>query len=150
MNAGELCTREVQTATRELSVVDAAVRMRNSHVGDLVITKPRNGGEFPVGILTDRDIVVAGVATRGGDVSDLNVGHIMTDVIVLVREQDDIESVLRTMRSNAVRRVPVIDDNDSLIGIIAYDDVVAYYAGELKNLSRVVSNQQLTEERRRP
>ena len=150
MDAARICTKKVATATRELSIVDAAVRMRNSHVGDLVVTKPKNGREFPIGMLTDRDIVISGVATRGGDVSKLSVGDIMTDVIILVREDDDLETVLRTMRSNGVRRVPVVDHDDALVGIVAFDDIVAYFAGEMKNLARVVSSGNLTERRRRP
>ncbi len=150
MNAGKLCTRGVQTSARDLSVVDAAIRMRNAHVGDLVVVKDKDGHDFPVGMLTDRDIVISGVATRGGDVSRLTVADIMTDVIILVREEDDLETVLRTMRANGVRRVPVVDANDSLVGIIAFDDIVGYFASEMRNLARVVSSENLTERRRRP
>jgi CBS domain-containing protein len=150
MDAGNLCTRGVQTATRELSVVDAAIRMRSAHVGDLVVTKDKDGVDFPVGMLTDRDIVISGVATKGGDVSRLRVADIMTDVIILVREEDDLETVLRTMRANGVRRVPVVDRRDALIGIIAFDDIVGYFATEMKNLARVVSSENLTERRRHP
>jgi CBS domain-containing protein len=150
MDAGKLCTRGVKTATRELSVVDAAIRMRNSHVGDLVVIKDKGGVDFPIGMLTDRDIVISGVATRQGDVSQLSVSDIMTDVIVLVREEDDLETVLRTMRANGVRRVPVVGENDALVGIIAFDDIVGYFATEMKNLARVVSSENLTERRRRP
>lgn len=150
MDAGKLCTRGVKTATRELSVVDAAIRMRNSHVGDLVVIKDKDGVDFPIGMLTDRDIVISGVATRRGDVSQLSVADIMTDVIILVREEDGLETVLRTMRSNGVRRVPVVDYNDALVGIIAFDDIVGYFATEMKNLARVVSSENLSERRRRP
>ncbi len=150
MDAGKLCTRGVKTATRELSIVDAAIRMRNSHVGDLVIVKEKDGHDFPIGMLTDRDIVISGVATKGGDVSKLTVSDVMTDVIILVREEDDLETVLRTMRANGVRRVPVVDRNDALAGIIAFDDIVGYFASEMKNLARVVSSENLTERRRRP
>jgi CBS domain-containing protein len=101
-------------------------------------------------MLTDRDIVISGVATKGGDVSRLNVGDIMTDVIILVREEDDLETVLRTMRANGVRRVPVVDRNDALVGIIAFDDIVGYFASEMTNLARVVSSENLAERRRRP
>lgn len=150
MDAGKICTRGVKTALRELSIVDAAIRMRNSHVGDLVVIKKKNGHDFPIGMITDRDIVISGVATKGGDVSKLSVGDIMTDVIILVREEDDLETVLRTMRANGVRRVPVVSRDDALVGIIAFDDIVGYFASEMKNLARVVSSENLAERRRRP
>lgn len=76
MNVGELCTREVIIAQRDTSVVEAAQRMRTYHVGNLVVVEDETNGRRPIGIVTDRDIVIAVVAA-GVNPEALKVGDIM-------------------------------------------------------------------------
>src|SRR3990172_5533276 len=105
MNAGELCNREVVFAYRNTPLVEAARLMREHHVGSLVVVVDRLSERVPVGILTDRDIVVAVVA-KALDPRALTVGDVMAGELLTVREQDGIPDTLRLMREKGVRRVP--------------------------------------------
>jgi CBS domain-containing protein len=134
MNIGEICNREVVVAHRDTGLVEAARLMREHHVGSLVIVVERRSERVPVGILTDRDIVVAVVAKeldpRGLTVGDvINAGGVM-----VVREQDGLADALRVMRDKGVRRVPVVTKSGALAGILAVDDVLELVGEELHDI----------------
>src|SRR3990172_5678775 len=92
MNAGELCNREVVFAYRNTPLVEAARLMREHHVGSLVVVVDRLSERVPVGILTDRDIVVAVVA-KELDARKLSAGEVMSAGVFAVREQDGLADV---------------------------------------------------------
>ena len=104
MAVGEICNREVVIAKKTLSVVDAAQLMRKHHVGDLVVVEEKNGRRHPVGIVTDRDIVVEVVAA-GVNPDALKVGDIMGPEVATVRESEGLFEALRYMRDKGVRVV---------------------------------------------
>ena len=104
--AGDLCTRQVVVAPPSLSVDEAARVMRERHVGCIVVVEQGDGGRLPIGILTDRDIVLAVVA-KDADAKTLRIGDVMTATVASVRESDTLYDVLSIMRSRGVRRVPV-------------------------------------------
>lgn len=136
MRVGDICTKNAVTVTASTRVRSAAETMRDEHVGDVVVTK--DDKRLPIGILTDRDIVLA-LASRGDDaLGDVPVGEIMTKAVIVASEHDEIDEVLSNMKANGVRRVPVIDRRDDVIGVLAYDDLVAYYSKQLATLSKVV------------
>ncbi len=144
MNIGEICTRRVIIARRETSIRDAAKLMREEHSGDIVVTEHVEGRERPVGILTDRDVVVEILAediNSGG----LTVGDVMTGSPVTVREGDGIFETIQLMRSKGVRRVPVVDVRGSLVGIVALDDILEILAEELGNLTRLIRQERRRE-----
>ncbi|PKO64841.1 MAG: CBS domain-containing protein, partial [Betaproteobacteria bacterium HGW-Betaproteobacteria-17] len=89
MAVGEICNREVVVAEKALSVVDAAQLMRKHHVGDLVVVEETAGRRHPVGIVTDRDIVVEVVAA-GVNPDALKVGDIMGPEVATVRESEGL------------------------------------------------------------
>lgn len=148
MNAGEICNREVVIAYREMGLTEAAKLMREHHVGSLVVVVERAKERVPVGILTDRDIVVAAVA-KELDVRKLTVGDVMSGGVFVVREQDGLAEVLRAMREHGVRRVPVVTPSGALAGLLTIDDLLELVAEELGDFVRTVGHERLRETRLR-
>ena len=148
MNAGELCNREVVFAYRDVRLVEAARLMREHHVGSLVVVVDRLSERVPVGILTDRDIVVAVVA-KELDPRTLAVGDVMTRELLTIREKDGISDALRLMREKGVRRVPVITHSGALAGILTIDDLLELVAEELGDFARTIDQERVRETRAR-
>jgi CBS domain-containing protein len=146
MRVDELCTRNVITIEADASIVEAAKQMREHHVGDVVVL-PEPGDRRPVGVLTDRDITVELVA-KDLPLSGVSVGDVMSRDIVTVRVQDDLADALEIMTTNTVRRIPVIDEDDKIYGILSIDDVIGVIAEELKKVSSLCRRQPGQEKRR--
>ncbi len=147
--AGDLCTRQVVVAPPSLSVDEAARVMRERHVGCIVVVEQGDGGRLPIGILTDRDIVLAVVA-KDADAKTLRIGDVMTAAVASVRETDTLYDVLSIMRSRGVRRVPVTGPHGVLAGILTMDDVLNALAGQLQALGMVVGRERRQEFSVRP
>jgi predicted transcriptional regulator len=139
MPISELCNREVVIAEKSLSVTDAARLMRTHHVGDIVVVEQREGRNHPVGIVTDRDIVVEVVAAAV-DSDSLKVGDIMGPEVATVRESEGLFEALRYMRDKGVRRMPVVDSFGGLVGILTLDDLLSLLAEEMTELAKLLSN----------
>ena len=148
MAIGEMCNREVVIVERETSLGEAARLMRQHHVGDLVVVESREGGRRPVGIVTDRDIVLEVVAMDLSPES-LRVGDIMGAKLVSVRDSEGVFETIRYMRSQGVRRVPVVDAAGWLVGIIALDDLLELLAEEIGELAKLVTRERGREQETR-
>ncbi|MGB8339875.1 MAG: CBS domain-containing protein [Burkholderiales bacterium] len=147
MLIGEICTRRVVTCNRDTNALQAAQIMRSSHVGDLVVViKQPNGKRMPVGIVTDRDLVVAVMATEV-DPACLTADDIMRLELVTATENDTVYDTIAHMRKNGVRRIPVVDERGALVGIVTADDLLEHMAEEIAELARVPSGERLQEER---
>ncbi|MBA2662657.1 MAG: CBS domain-containing protein [Bradymonadaceae bacterium] len=134
MNAGALCNRHVLTAFEDDSLVEAAHRMLESEVGALVVVrKSERGLPIPAGVVTDRDIVVGGLARRDGDLRPLRVKDIITHTVHVAHERTPLEDVLALMREHNVRRLPVVDDEGGLIGLVSLDELLDWIAEELNH-----------------
>lgn len=144
MPIGEICTREVVIVEKGAAVREAARLMRQYHVGDLVVVEHKGGARIPVGILTDRDIVVEVVAP-GVELERLVVGDVMSFDLAAVREKDGIWESLQYMRAKGVRRMPVVDQEGALVGIVAADDLLELLAEELGALAALAKREQLKE-----
>ena len=144
MAVGEICNRDVVIAEKTLSVVDAAQLMRKHHVGDLVVVEEKDGRKHPVGIVTDRDIVVEVVAA-GVNPDALKVGDIMGPEVATVREGEGLFEALRHMRDKGVRRMPVVDRDGGLVGILTLDDLLSLLAEEMTELAKLVSHERQRE-----
>ena len=144
MAVGEICNRDVVIAEKTLSVVDAAQLMRKHHVGDLVVVEVKDGRKHPVGIVTDRDIVVEVVAA-GVNPDALKVGDIMGPEVATVREGEGLFEALRHMRDKGVRRMPVVDRDGGLVGILTLDDLLSLLAEEMTELAKLVSHERQRE-----
>ncbi|MFN7085700.1 MAG: CBS domain-containing protein [Burkholderiales bacterium] len=144
MAIGEVCNREVIYATRDTTVQAAARLMRHYHVGSLVVVDEMDGKRIPVGIVTDRDIVIEVDATEL-DPQVITVGDIMAPELVTVPESEGILETLEVMRFKGVRRMPVTGSDGGLVGIITTDDLLEVLAEELADLSRIAAKEQARE-----
>lgn len=134
MSVGRICTRVVVTAELAESVAEAARRMAEHDVGTLAVVE--SDGR-PLGIVTDRDIVLYCVA-RGGDPAQLQVRDVMSGPPLLVRESAPIESALAEMAASRVRRLLVVDDADKLVGLLSLDDVLELLAEESRSIGKLL------------
>ena len=147
MNVGDICNRIVIYVKAPESVQRAAELMRKYHVGDLVVTEEEDGEPMPIGIITDRDIVVEVIA-KGSDPAAVIVDDVMSDDLLTVSDDSDISETLDAMLDRQVRRVPVVDDKGVLIGILAIDDLLTVFADQLNALAGIAGNQRLRETNR--
>jgi CBS domain-containing protein len=150
MTVGEFCNRQVVIAGRDESLAEAARRIRDLHVGTLIVVDEQEGRRVPVGILTDRDIVVSVLAGDGHDVDALLVGDVMVTDLVTAEEQESLLDALKRMRSFGVRRLPVVNRNGGLEGIVTFDDLVELVAEELSDLTSLVTREQKREREEKP
>jgi CBS domain-containing protein len=149
MQAGDVCNREVIVIQADESVQVAAELMRRHHVGDVVLYREEGGRRIPTGIVTDRDLVVE-VLVPGLDPTALAVRDIVTSPLSVARTDDSLFDALERMRSKAVRRLPVVDADGALAGILTMDDVIGLFTEMQVRLWAVVERQREREERRRP
>jgi CBS domain-containing protein len=146
MTVGNMCTRGVVTVRRDDGVLDAAVAMRDRHVGDVVVVDLKDSIEYPVGILTDRDIVVGIVAQAPDKIVDLRVADVLTTSVVSVTSDSSVEMALQMMRHLGIRRLPVVDVDGALVGIVTFDDLLGVIADELAGLAAIVERERFREE----
>lgn len=149
MTVGDICTRNVVVAPRTETIVDAAKRMRSSHVGDLIVVEIRGGQHVPIGIVTDRDIVISVVAGDPDHVNYLLVSDVMSSDLITAREHDDVESALKKMHEHGVRRLPIVDGVGALVGVLTLDDVLQYLTAQQRELVALVAREQQQERRYR-
>ncbi len=149
MPIGEVCNKEIITVQSEDSVLDAAKLMRQNHVGDVLVVENRNGINIPIGIVTDRDLVMEIMAPEL-DASVITVGDIMAPEFTTVKESAGLFEAIQHMRNMAVRRLPVVDESGQLVGIITLDDLLVLLADELHALARLVTREQQKEIHTRP
>jgi CBS domain-containing protein len=117
MKVSEVMTRDVKTVRPDQTAKEAATFMLSEDAGSM----PVSDGDRLIGMITDRDIAVRGVARGYGP--DTPIREIMTDDIVCAREDDTIDDVASKMSRAQVRRMPVIDANDRLCGIVSLGDL---------------------------
>jgi CBS domain-containing protein len=119
--------------------------MRQVHIGSIVVVEQMNGGKrMPIGIVTDRDIIVEVIAP-GLDPSVITVGDIMSGELVVGRETDSVLETLEIMRFKGVRRLPTVDSEGQLVGIVTVDDLLEAVADQLNELARIVAREQARE-----
>lgn len=149
MRVGQMCNRTVVITDAAAGVVEAAQLMREHHVGTLVVVSRGEAGVRPVGILTDRDIVIEAVADAA-PLQQISAGDIMSTGIVTAREDDDLSETMDRMRSEGVRRVPVVDADGNLVGILALDDVLELLSEMIGRMSQLSERQRGLEKSERP
>jgi CBS domain-containing protein len=142
MRAGELCVRDVVTAQPDETVVDAARRMAMLRVGDLVVVESRdNALPRPVGIVTDRDLIIEVLARPERVPATTRLAEVMRRPLVTASEDDDIETIVDRMRDNGVRRIPIIDDDGGLQGVLSIDDVIGWIREEIQIATKLLEHQ---------
>jgi CBS domain-containing protein len=135
MKVRDFCSRTVAVIEPDATLREAALQMRNTHVGALVVIERKVGATRPVGIITDRDIVVAVVAVPGARPEGIRVGDVMSAQLLTAREDDGVFETVKTMSEHGVRRLPVTAADGSLFGVVTLDDVLRVLAGELGSLA---------------
>jgi CBS domain-containing protein len=146
MNVGDVCQSEVVTIPPSAGLSAAARVMRQEHVGYLVVVEPmaEEGQRRVVGVLTDRDIVIAVVA-READPRTLTVGDVMTRDPLFVNERSPLETTLGLMQEVGVRRVPVLGSSGALAGVLALDDALKVIALQLEKIAGCIGSEQKVE-----
>ena len=145
MTAGELCNRTVYIIRADESVLEAARLMRKYHVGCLVVVEEHGEDRVPIALVTDRDLVVKGMAEAPGELDNMPVARVMSEGLTTARDTERMFDVRKKMRARGVRRIPVVNAEGVLQGIIAFDDMVEWMAQELTDLAQLVSREQQRE-----
>lgn len=138
MTAGEYCNREVVVAEKGESIRTAVNLMRQHHVGDVVVLDA--AANKPVGILTDRDIVIE-VLAEGVDLDAVSIGDVMSFEPVSVSEETRLLDAIKLMRVKGVRRLLVVNQQGGLAGIISVDDILELVGEQLSDLVALVSRE---------
>lgn len=148
LSAGEICNRIVVVAERSTPLPAAAQRMREQHVGCLVVVEEAALGRRVVGMLTDRDIVTAVIA-KAVDPGKLRVEDVMSAEVITAAEATPFAELLATMRRQGLRRLPVVDAKGMLVGLITLDDLLEVLAEQMRTLVRAIGTEQQRERRTR-
>ena len=143
MRIEEICSRIVVVALPGTSVHEGARLLREHHVGALVVIDSRQSSR-PVGVVTDRDMVV-GVLAEGIDPAKVTVGDLMSGSVVTVNASEGVLESIRMMQSEGVRRVVVVDNAGSLVGIVSFNDLVPYVSEALSGLASAINGAQSRE-----
>lgn len=144
MYAGEYCNRDVVIIGKNDTVVKAAKLMRTHHVGDVIVVEIKNGERTPIGILTDRDIVV-GVLAEELSLNDVVIADIMSYKLITANEDSDLMATIKRMRINGIRRIPVINAAGGLVGILSVDDILEIITEQLVDIDQIIVNEQKKE-----
>ena len=137
MSVGRICVREVDLVDAGEFVWQAAARMQSRAVGTLVVL---NESQEPIGLITDRDLVER-VMAKQRNPNDTLVSDVMTTPPKVIHEDASIESALSLMRSGRFRRLPVVDDNRKLVGLVSLDDVLMLLAEEFKDIGQLLERE---------
>lgn len=144
MNVGQYCKHAVVTVDAGASISEASYVMRDEHVGFLVVVNEGDPARRPVGVLTDRDIVLQIIA-RDVSPASVTVADVMTAKPMIATQSDDLNDLMQAMRLAGIRRVPVVDSRGALTGVIAIDDALDIVAGLLCDICGSIRNEQRQE-----
>jgi len=146
MTAGKYCNREVVITGPDTTITEAASLMRLHHVGDLVVVEKQNEKNLPVGIVTDRDLVIEVLAQQVPPDS-LTVRDIMSTNLATVIENESLQETLRLMRDRGIRRIPVVNSYGSLEGILCADDIIELISEATNDLVKLIRHEQTSEQK---
>ena len=150
MRAGDFCHRDVVVASADELVTEVARRMRAHHVGSVVVVEHLLGERIPVGVITDRDIVVELVALDAPHLEHAVVRDLLLGKVVTAHQDEDLDDAISRMRAHGVRRLPIVTERGSLLGIICVDDLVDQIAEQVSRLAALLSDQRDRERQSRP
>lgn len=133
MDIATICQRQVVTIEADASLREAAILMRDRHVGALVVTDSADTPQV-LGVVTDRDLAIE-VLARESDSYAVCIGDLASDSLVAVAETATVQEAVDAMKRHGVRRLLVTDDAHGVIGFVSADDLVNAIAGELNGLA---------------
>ena len=145
MPIGDVCVRDVVCASKDTTILEAARLMRQHHVGNLVVVEDSaNGRRYPVGIVTDRDIAVSVIAPAL-DAALFTLGDLLSQELVTAQENQGIFESIQNMRMHGVRRMPIVDRQGALVGIVSVDDLIRLLGEELSELAKLIARERARE-----
>lgn len=133
MAVSQMMTQDVTSLPENASVMDAAKFMTGMNVGSVIVMD----GSKPIGILTDRDIMVR-VMVEGKDPNATKISDIMVSPVATVSEDKDILDVTHLMSEKKVRRCPVVNSKGMVVGMIALDDILVSLGQEMQDIASVL------------
>jgi CBS domain-containing protein len=148
MFIGEICNRDVIVAGKDASIAEIAQLMREHHVGSIVITDQQNDLHIPVGLVTDRDLVIE-LLSKGVDIKSVSAGDVMCQNLVTVRDSRHVYDTLKLMRGKGIRRIPVVNDEDVLVGVVTVDDLLDVVISQLDDVVNIIAIEQKREKQLR-
>jgi CBS domain-containing protein len=148
MKLKNVCTLDVACCTGNATISEAARLMRQHHTGDLVVIDDTDGDRIPVGIITDRDIVIE-VLGKGLDPAKTTVKSVMSSQLIVADSCEDVADAVERMRAHGVRRIPVTGDGGTLMGIFTLDDLLKLNAAQLDAPVAILTKEQTRENRAR-
>lgn len=134
IDIGSICQRDLDLIGPDDSVATAADRMRQRTVGSLIVV---DGAKHPLGIVTDRDLVIRALAdARDADLTP--VSEVMSPEIVVATSDMPVSSALRLMRDGPFRRLPIVNNNGVLIGLVTVDDMLIQVGREFAEIGSLI------------
>jgi CBS domain-containing protein len=137
MAIGSICVRDVDTARAQESVAAAAERMHQRAVGALVIV---DESDQVIGIVTDRDLV-SRVLAKGRNPTETTIQDVMTLCPKVATEWTPVETALLAMRAGRFRRLPVVEQDNKLVGLVCLDDILMLLAEEFSQVGRLLKRE---------
>lgn len=122
MKAQDIMARDPRCVTPRTSIQEAARLMKTEDVGALPVIESDSSRKL-VGIVTDRDITIRAVAD-GREIGSVTVNDVMSKSATTAKASDSVDDVMTVMGREQVRRIPIVDDRDQLVGIVSQADVV--------------------------
>lgn len=150
MPTSSLYHTHVAVISKDASIEEAAKVMRDHHVGSVVVVESSSkGGLEPVGLLTDRDIVIE-LISQGISPAEVSVKDIMSPSPVTAPHTASLHEVIQIMKKAKVRRLPIVDAKNLLVGFVSFDDLIENLGKEMASLSQITYSQQQLERNARP
>ena len=140
MRVEQVLTPTLVRTHRSTTLAEAAMLMRERHIGTLLVTEDEPQSDVYVGIVTDRDMVVRAVAD-GVAPKECTVGEIMTSGLATIAPHATLSDALEAMRSRGVRRLVVAHDDGRPVGLVSLDDIVDALGMELAGVSRILRSE---------
>lgn len=144
----EMCTPEVICCAPQTNALEAARLMRHKHVGDLVVVDDPDDERLPLGVITDRDLVVE-VLANGLDPSKTSLASLIHAPVVIANESEDTSQVIERMRTHGVRRIPVVDNRGAVVGIVTLNDLLHVVVSDARALLEITVKGQEREQHSR-
>lgn len=144
MHTNRFLVRDVVTISPSEDLVAAAKLMHKQHIGFLVVVDKHSGNRHPLGVLTDRDILIKSVAKELNP-HDVKVSEAMTPRPLFTTEEEDLENLLARMHAAGVRRAPVVDSTGQLLGLVSFDDLLQIISGMMSDMAGSAKQQRSTE-----
>jgi CBS domain-containing protein len=141
----EMCTSDVVCCRPQTSALDAARLMRHRHVGDVVVVDDPEQQRVPLGVVTDRDLVIE-VLGNDRDAAATTLSALVRTPVVIARDSEDASAVIERMRTHGVRRIPVVDERGALVGIVTLDDLLKALVSEMHTLLETETRAQRREQ----